>query len=164
MNKYHISIRILHWLVALIIFGMLIVGFTLEDTKLYSLHKSFGVVVLALFFLRFVSRILSKAPDFPVQIKKTERVLAKVGHFSLYALMFLMPISGWLMSNFSGRPVKLFGFRLFDLVGADKELAGFANQAHEILAYLLVIIVSLHVIGFLKHLIVDKLNLLKRIL
>lgn len=164
MPKYHIAIRILHWLMAAIIIGMLILGFLMDSSFLYGIHKSFGVTILLLFFVRIAARNITKTPALPEQIAKREKMLAKFGHYSLYALLLAMPISGWLMSNWGGHPVKLFGLDLFNLVEKNKPLGKIANEVHEILAYALIIMISLHVIGFLKHKIVDKVNLLPRIL
>lgn len=164
MQKYHISIRVIHWIMAALIIGMLGLGFFLEETKLYSLHKSIGVLILALIIIRLIARNVTKTPAMPVQIKPIEGKLAKLGHYSLYLLVLLMPISGWLMSNWSGRGVGFFGIAMPILVEKNKELAGLAYEAHEIIAYLLIFMISAHVAGYLKHLIVDKLNLLRRIL
>jgi len=164
MQKYHLSIRILHWLMATIIIAMLTLGFLMDSRFLYDIHKSFGVTILILFFVRIAARNLTRIPPLPEQIAKRERILAKLGHYSLYALFLLMPISGWLMSNWAGHPVKLFGLDLFNLVEENKSLGKLAYKAHETFAYALIIITSLHVLGFLKHKIVDKLNLLGRIL
>lgn len=164
MQKYHLSIRILHWLMAAIIITMIILGFTMNTPELYGVHKSLGVTILILFFVRVAARNIYKVPELPAQIAKRERVLAKLGHYSLYILFLAMPLSGWLMSNWAGHPVKLFGLELFNLVEMDKPLGKAAKEAHEILAYTLIFIISLHILGFLKHKIVDKVNLLNRIL
>lgn len=164
MLKYHFSIRVLHWLMALIIIAMLAIGFLMNTPQLYGVHKSFGVVILVLFFVRIIARNITKVPALPEKIAKRERNIAKLGHYAFYVLFLAMPISGWLMSNWAGHPVKLFGLELFYLVEENKPYGKIANQMHEIFAYILIIIISLHVLGFLKHKIVDKVNLLPRIL
>lgn len=164
MTKYHPSIRILHWLMAIIIIGMIALGLLMDTPWLYGIHKSFGVIVLTLFFVRVFARNLTKTPALPDEIVKKERLLAKISHYSLYILFLAMPVSGWLMSNWAGYPVKLFGLELFDVVEKNKELSKIANTVHEYLAYLLIFMISIHVLGFLKHKIVDKVNLLPRIL
>lgn len=164
MQKYHVSIRAIHWLMAALIIGMLGLGFFLEETKLYSLHKSIGVVILILILVRLLIRSATKTPPIPTEIKPTERRLAKLGHYSLYVLVLLMPVTGWLMSNWGGRGVGLFGIEMPVIVEKNKELAGLANEAHEYIAYILIFMISAHIAGYLKHKIVDKLNLLPRIL
>lgn len=164
MGKYHISIRVLHWLMALLVICTIALGFLMDSPNLYGIHKSIGVTLLILLSLRILSRLRTKSPEIPSEIKSVERRLAKLGHFALYSLLLLMPVSGWLMSNFAGYPVKLWGMATFTVVEKNKEFAGIANEVHEYLAYALIAMIVLHVVGFLKHLIVDKLNLLRRIL
>jgi cytochrome b561 len=128
---------ILHWLVALMIFGMLAVGFymaelpkdapkvamfDLFDLGLYTvqlpeavsprayyfnLHKSFGVMVLALVLVRIFWKLTHKAPPLPDSIPGWERKVATAAHHLLYVLMFLMPVSGLVMATFSKYGVKL---------------------------------------------------------
>ena len=164
MEKYHLSIRVLHWLVAACVIGMLILGFLMDSRDQYNLHKSIGVSILILMAIRIISRLSTKTPDFPEQIKNNEAILAKLGHFALYAFLIIMPLSGWLMSNFGGHAVKLFGLEVFTLVEKNKELGKLAREAHEIIAYILIFLISIHVLAALKHLIMDKVNLLKRIM
>lgn len=99
MGKYHISIRVLHWLMALLVIGTIALGFLMDSPNLYGIHKSIGVTLLILLSLRILSRLRTKSPEIPSEIESVERRLAKLGHFALYSLLLLMPVSGWLMSN-----------------------------------------------------------------
>ena len=164
MPKYHIAIRCLHWLMAICIIAMLVLGFFMSGNLGYNMHKALGISLIILIFIRVIVRLLTKAPEFPAEFKKRDAVLAKFGHFALYALMIIMPLSGWFMIDFGANPIKVFDVELFSLVDKNKDLRKIALQIHEILPYILIFMISLHVLAVLKHKIVDKVSLLKRIL
>ena len=164
MPKYHIAIRCLHWLMAICIIAMLVLGFFMSGNLAYNIHKTLGISLIFLIFIRIIVRLLTKAPAFPVGFKKRDIVLAKLGHFALYALMIIMPLSGWFMIDFGANPIKVFGTELFSLVDKNKDLRKIAYQIHETLPYILIFMISAHVLAVVKHKIVDKVNLLKRIL
>ena len=95
-----------HWIMALTIIAMLVVGFFMggvEDltTKLtlYGLHKSVGVTVLTLAVLRILWHIWSKKPPYVESLKPWEKAAAHFLHLCLYGAMIGMPLSGWLMSS-----------------------------------------------------------------
>lgn len=163
-DKYHISIRILHWFMALMILGMIGVGWYMEDLprenplkgQLVGLHKSFGALALILFFVRAALRLATKVPPLPETIPVIQRFLAHAGHKLLYLLMFIVPLSGYAMSNLYGYGVKMFGIEMPKLFPEDKELASFVREAHEILPYILLGVVVLHVGAVIQHRFFDK--------
>lgn len=167
--KYHISIRALHWITAIIIIGLIISGLTVNDWPkgirqyFYYFHKSFGMLILALVIMRLSCRIIFKAPKYPDKFSKLTVIMAKGGTYLLYALMIAMPTTGYLMSMGGGHGVSVFGFALPDLIGANKPLAKTAYGLHETFANLLIATIILHVSAVLKHYFIDKENLLKRI-
>jgi len=168
MQKYNLTQRILHWAMALIIIFLLIIGFLMQDFPgdikytYYGLHKSLGVLILIMFFIRGFARIKHGAPALPKKFAKWEVKLSHAVHHLLYLLMFLMPLSGWIMSNAKGHSVKLFMFKMPDLVEKNKVLGDFARDAHGYVAWLLIAILVLHFAGVVKHLVLDKENILKR--
>jgi len=94
----------------------------------------------------------SPAPALPAVLTAIEVKLVKVVKAALYVLMLLVPFSGYVMSNAGGYPVKFFGlFTMPALFEKSKALGGFAHEAHEILAYLLLAAVAVHVAGAVKH-------------
>ncbi|MEI7669123.1 MAG: cytochrome b [Pseudomonadota bacterium] len=169
-TKYHISIRTLHWLMAAVIICLIAVGLIMgeiprEDPMrgtMYSLHKSFGVFVFFLVILRVFFRFRYQVPALPNVIPEIERKLAKSGHYIFYFFMFAMPLSGYLTSNYFGFGVNFFGITLPKIVGIDKELGSFFAESHETLAYILILLIFLHIGGVIKHYIKDKTNLLTR--
>ena len=163
-EKYHISIRILHWLMALMIISLLIVGFYMKgiDKELFSrgifyhFHKSFGVVVLFLVAIRIFFRLIKSTPPLPEAIPDKIKKLAHRVHYLLYLLMFIMPLSGYLMSNFYGYRVRLFDVKMPYLVEKNVELGAFFAKTHQVLGFVFVFVITLHVLGVIKHRFFDE--------
>jgi len=90
---------------------------------------------------------------------------ARLNHWALYAILFAMPITGWLMSSASNIPVSWFGLvQLPDFVEPDRGLKETFEEVHESLAYVLYALAGLHVAAALKHQFVDKDGLIFRML
>ena len=164
-EKYHISIRILHWLMAIIIIALLAVGFYMTNglskeapyrMTIYNLHKSLGVTILTLIALRIFFRLSRPIPLLPDSMPKVIQKLAHSTHFLLYLLMILMPLSGYLMSNSYGFPVYLFGLKMPILVERNMDMAQFFAEAHGYLGFILVGVLVLHIAGVIKHRFFDK--------
>lgn len=171
-EKYSGAIRVLHWVMAILIIMMLTMGLVMGNIPrgdpnrlwVYNLHKSLGVTILALAFIRLLIRAKTKAPALPDAIPAIERTLAKLGHLGLYAFMFALPITGLVMSNGFGFAVSWFGVELPRLVSPNRDLGGLAAEAHEILAYTLIALVAMHVLAVIKHYVRERINLLKRMI
>ncbi len=129
----------------------------------YGLHKSFGVTIFGLVILRICIRLVSHTPGTPDTVRWYESMIEKLTHLGLYALMIALPISGYVMSVAKGHPVAWFGYLLPDFIGKHESIGHLFKEYHELLAYGIIGLISLHFIGFLKHYFVDKENLLKRI-
>lgn len=171
-SKYHIGIRILHWLVLAIMPPLVGIGFYMSDLEhsplrnvLFNLHKSLGVTILSLFIIRLIFRITTKHPAFPNEISKLEQIAAKLAHYAIYALVFIIAISGALASNYHGKAVNWFGIKLPMLINEENlELARTFGEIHENTAPILIILVVVHALAALKHLFKDNINLFKRII
>ena len=171
MEKYNPLAIIIHWLMALLIIFLLILGFSLDALKdhvddislYYNLHKSFGVLAFFLVSVRVLNRLLNKTPNLPTNFSKNEIWLAKVGHFSIYIFMFVMPISGYLMSSFASHPVSFFSIPLPSFE-SNIFLAKKFKEIHEISAFGISIILTFHVLISLKHSYIDipEKNIFKR--
>jgi len=164
VQGYNRIARAFHWSIAVLIIGLLVVGFYMEGMepapfkyKVYGWHKALGITVLVLAVLRIVWRQFSPRPQSLSHYKQWEKILSKTIHAVLYVAMIGMPLSGWVMSSAGGYPVSFFG--LFDvpsIVSKDKELSRLANELHGIFGYAIVGVVVLHIFGALKHHIIDK--------
>lgn len=162
--KYHTSIRILHWLMAVLILGMIAVGWYMselpkEDANrgtLYFFHKSFGVLILILVTLRLSLRFITKVPPLPFTLHPLVRKLANFGHIMLYIFMFAIPVSGIMMSNMFGHGIPFFGIDIPKIFSENKVIGGIAHDSHEIMAYSLLALVAIHVSAVIKHRFFDK--------
>ncbi len=169
MNSYKTSQKIMHWSMALMIIVLLPMGYYMQDlpgqlrSNAYGLHKSFGVLVIFLLVLRVHLRRKHGAPALPKKFKIWESWLSHAVHYIIYILMLIMPLSGWVMSNAKGYPVKLFGIKMPDIAPKNEALGELASISHTVIAILFIWVLLLHFAGVLKHLIFDKENIVKRI-
>ena len=127
----------------------------------FNLHKSVGLSLLMLIVLRMYWRFTHRPPAFLNSMKLWEKRLAKATHHSLYVLMFLIPLSGIIMSAGSKYGIKWFGIKVipgFD----DKAIRELFYEFHEIFGLLLLLILILHILGAVKHSVVDKDGTLRR--
>lgn len=171
-NRWGVGARTLHWLMALLIIGLGIVGLYMADLpnspqkiKIYALHKSFGLTVLALLLLRVAWRLADRRPD-ELPMPRWQAFAARAVHVLLYVLMLALPLSGWLYNSASGYPLQWFwSFNLPSLTGgADAALKGTAHAIHEYGFYVLVLALLAHVGGALKHHVIDRDDTLVRML
>lgn len=164
-EKYHISSKLFHWIMSILIIGMLVIGFYMVDFisdenqnkyTIYNLHKSFGLLIFFLAILRIINRIYHKPPKQPEGLSRIEVVISKSLHHSFYVLMILIPVSGYLMSNFYGFNVNFFSYEMPSLVVYNPEMGRLFSETHEFLAYSLIFLLILHVAGVIKHRFFDK--------
>ncbi|TAL63461.1 MAG: cytochrome b [Legionella sp.] len=169
LRNYSPLLRAFHWLIALTVIIMLIVGFLLDDVPdqykaiAYMIHKSIGLTILWLMILRFIAVHAIGKPPLPVTVKTWERILSRVVQYGFYVLLILMPLSGWIMSVAADRVPTYFGFFKVPIpgLGPDKSLAELMANAHYIIACVLIGMIVLHVSGALKHHFIDKDRVLK---
>jgi cytochrome b561 len=163
--------QLLHWLIVTLIIVQVTLASLADDAPpahelaLLARHKSFGLTILALAVLRLAWRWANPKPELPTTLKPYERVLARFTHAMLYVLLFVMPLSGWMMSSARGFPVSWFGlFQLPDLVPKSKPLYHAMLTTHGVLAGVLAAVVALHVAGALMHHFVKRDDVLRRML
>lgn len=168
-DSYGLVAKIFHWPMALIILGLILVGLYMssiapspEKLQMIYYHKSFGILILWLVGLRIIWRAFSTQPAAIENHRSWERLLAKLVHLFLYIAMIGMPLSGWLMSSAGEYPVPFFGLEMPDLVSKDPDLGKLMYNVHEVLAYMLIVVIGLHSLGALKHHFIDKDETLKR--
>jgi cytochrome b561 len=170
--KYTITAIVLHWLVALFIFVAFPLGLYMSDLglsplklKLYSYHKWLGVTILLLAIVRLAWRATHRPPPLPDTIPLWQQRAAGGMHHLLYALLLLIPFSGWLMSSAKGFTVVYLGlFPLPDLLAKDKELGILLTIVHQTLNYGLLLLVVLHIAAALKHHFIEHDATLRRML
>ena len=172
----------LHWLVALLMITNIALAWLVDilpDDRVrlaIDTHKSLGITVLGLAILRLLWRLAHKPPALPAGHAAWERRASHATHLLLYAMIFLMPLSGWLhdsaWKDAATHPMQLFGLLPWPRIGwvmhlepATKEIMHDAFGAlHTYAAYGLYALFALHVAGALKHQWLDKERALQRIL
>lgn len=172
-ERYDAAARLLHWLVA----GMIVLQYVLakmaeaadedgskfRELVLLANHKSVGLTILAVAAVRLGWRFFHKPPP-PLPMPQWQRMAAGFSHGAFYALMFIMPITGWLMSSAANISVSWFNlFQLPDFVGPDDALESLFESVHEILAKVLFVLALVHVGAALKHSVFDRDEALRRI-
>ncbi len=168
--RYTQTAVMLHWLVAVLIFGTFALGWFMVDLKIspdklryYSWHKWLGITVLGLAVLRLLWRSMHQPPALPATVSRWQRKASAAAHGLLYLLLFAIPLSGWAFSSASGYPVVYLGeLALPNWVPKDKFLAAQLKQVHEWLTTLLMMVVGLHIAAALKHQFIDRDGLLRR--
>ncbi len=171
-SHYTTTAKSLHWLMAVLFFGMLGLGFYMqglplspEKLKLYSWHKWIGVTVFLLALIRIAWRVTHQPPALPQSMPRLMQVAAHAGHHMLYMLMFLIPLSGWLMSSAKGFQTVWFGILpIPDLLQKNKELGDLLLIVHVSLNYLFIAVLVGHIGAALKHHFIDKDDILTRML
>jgi len=170
MMHYSPLFKFIHLICALAVFVIIPLGFYMKGVgdeelliTLFDSHKSLGVLILAIVIFRIYLRIKSVEPSSTASHTRLERVLSIITHRSLYALLLLMPLSGWLMSNAAGFAVPFFGlFELPDLVAKNDDAMAVYQSVHFFAAFTLIALIMLHAAGALKHHFIDKDTTLKR--
>lgn len=169
-EKYGLIARGFHWIIAVLILGLLPVGLFMggmENSPLkfeiYAMHKSFGLLVFFLGLLRLFWRwFVSPPPEHMENHAAWERTLSSAAHFWLYICIIGMPLSGWLLSSAGEFPVPFFGVQMPLLMAKNESLGNLFSDVHAVLAYTLLFTLALHAAGALKHHIIDKDETLQR--
>ena len=153
--------QLLHWAVAALILVMAYLGLTMGDLpngpdkiKTYALHKSIGITILALVALRVLWRVYAGTPHPVPGSPRWQERIAALTHAAIYALLFAIPISGWVLNSAAGFPLQWFGLiNLPHIVGESHDLHELAEEAHEIMFWVLALLVVAHAgAAFYHHL------------
>ncbi|MBI5969945.1 MAG: cytochrome b/b6 domain-containing protein [Deltaproteobacteria bacterium] len=171
-NGYTLTSIVLHWAIAGLIFsgaalGAYMVRLSISPAKLrfFSYHKWIGVTIFLVAVVRLLWRATHPAPELPPSLPRWERMAAKAGHLALYALIFMVPVSGWLTSSAHGFQTVYFGvLPLPDILEKNKELAGRLETVHFALNKTLLILAFMHAGAAFKHHFIDRDDVLKRML
>ncbi len=171
-RRYGAVAQGLHWLIAALIVVMFGLGWYMtglplgpDKIKIYNLHKSIGVLILGLAVLRLVWRLISRPPPLPAEMPDWERAAARTSHALLYLLLFAQPLIGIAHSGAANFPVVVFGsFTLPALVGPDEALKKLLGAAHFWTSWAILGLVCLHVAAALRHHLVVKDDVLRRML
>jgi cytochrome b561 len=160
--------RLLHWTMAAMILSMFCIGVTMVASLanyhwLISIHRPLGIAILVLVVVRFVNRKLSSLPPFPATMSRVERRVATASEYTMYSLMFVLPLVGWGMLSAARYPIVLFGsVHLPFILPHDAMLYAVLREAHTILAYFFFLTFIAHFGAVLFHTLIVRDGLLKR--
>jgi len=174
----------LHWVIAIMLIGMVFFGWEMEDLKhqllagenvtlaevqmAYNGHKSIGLIILGLSIFRLIWRLIHKAPGLPEGMAGWERMIAHATHFTFYAIMIGMPLGGLVAASASELPSFLFNNP--DLVipklpvPQTESFADMAGSVHGAGGWVILILACLHAAAAIKHQFIDKDGLLARMI
>ena len=162
---------VLHWSSALVILALLAIGWAMlrlfgaaARFDLYQLHKSLGVLALALFAARMAARAVTKAPP-PFPGPAWEMRAARLTHVTLYALTGVAILAGWLTASSAPLPIPTIVFGLFpwpDIAPRDPNVFAVASMAHAWAAYALAALIALHAGAAVKHALWDRDGVMRR--
>jgi cytochrome b561 len=164
--------KALHWIGAAVILILLAHGWwmthmTPRPDRLanYAWHSALGYDLLGLLVLRLVWRWVNRVPDLPADLRPWERAAAHVGHASLYVLMLIVSLTGWIGATTFRVPMTkdLLGVDVPAIVTVlDRSVRLWVEQSHMIVAYLLAALVVIHIIGAMRHHIFKRNDVLRR--
>ena len=173
MERYTRTAIVLHWLLALAILAQIAFGWYLQRvprktpdrTVFVNIHKSTGMLIGLLIAARLAWRLSHQPPPLPASMPAWERRAARANHVLLYACMIVMPLAGYVASNFSKFGVKFFnGITLPPWGVDDRGVYAFFNGLHVATSYLFVALIALHIAAAVKHAIAPRHGILRRML
>jgi len=176
-SKLSTNTLVLHWVVGIMMIGLLASGIYMEENELFSFypwHKSFGVLIATFVVLRVIWRIKNGWPSPVRNYTNIEKLLSKIVHYILIIGTVLMPVSGFIMSSMGGHGVDFFGMELIarnpdpanpqEVIALNGTFAGMGHSIHKFAGITIIVAVILHIAGALKHHIIDKDATLRRML
>ncbi len=165
---HHPTRRALHWIVAALVIATLPLGvvFTDFDNKpwteatfgagsfdaLFDLHKSIGLLVLALMLARLWAWRRWASPPYATPLPPQAEKAARLSHAAFYALLIGAALLGWAGVSAYPAPLPVFGlFEAPKIVAPDRALSGRLLGAHALFTFVLAGLVAVHVGAALWH-------------
>ncbi|WP_428681885.1 cytochrome b [Sphingopyxis sp.] len=159
----------LHWLIGLAVIVNIGLAMLTEDMPreahrtAMDIHKGLGMAILALTLLRILWRLVHRAPPLPPETPGWEKWASRIVHFLFYALLILLPLSGWVWMSAADRPIDFFGlFTIPSIVAPDKLLSDTMHERHEVLGLTMLTLVAIHLLVVAKHQFIDRNRQLSR--
>ena len=171
-SGYTGTAKALHWLIVLLLIAQFIFAWTMPHigrntpvTTLISLHFTFGIIILAVAIVRLAWRLTHREPPPEDGLPPWQNLSAHIVHWLLYALLFVIPILGWINASWRGMPIVMFGLELPQLITTRAAGWGWTGDVHGLMSnYLMLALVGLHVVAALYHHYVLHDGVLKRML
>ncbi|MGB7431448.1 MAG: cytochrome b [Ahrensia sp.] len=153
-SKYSAPARLIHWVMAILVLGMLPVGGLMVQSglnrdlqnALFIAHKNIGVLLLILIVVRLLYRWRNPPRLKPVELPLLQRTAAQFSHISLYVLLLIMPLAGYVRVRAGGFPIEaLDALGIGTLVPRSDALAAFAKATHYYGSYAIGALVVMHI-------------------
>ena len=165
MERYVLSARILHWVMAAGFVFMWACGYAMtslvpDDSALqeflFGLHISTGVTLVMLLLVRIAVRLANSPPALPETLARWEKIGSHIGHLGLYLLPAAVILMGWAETDFGGHGVEWFGLSMPKVFPTMETLAGVNLETttatlHKWLAYTMLALAVVHVAAVIKH-------------
>jgi len=169
---YNATAKWLHWLIVVLLVAQFAVAWTMphmrRDTQpgtLINLHFSIGMMILLVAVVRLAWRLIHGEPEPAASLPPWQRQTARVVNWALYALLFFVPVLGWINASWRGFPVIMFGLELPRLIETRATGWGWTGDVHGLLAnYLMLALVGLHVAAGVYHYFIRRDGVLQRML
>ena len=164
--------KLLHWLIAFLIIGMLFLGYFMFDIpdkslrgQVIGVHKLTGLSILILMILRVTWALTHPKPlALSGGGPFWQRIVERTVHYSLYAILIVMPVTGWLMSVAFGHAPKLYSLTFALPIEQSKAVGEYWEGLHKTLAIVIIALISLHILAAFYHYFVKKDQVLQRML
>lgn len=164
----------LHWLIAIVIIGMICLGLYISKNEAYYLmptHKSIGILIFVFVVWRLLLRLFKGFPEAMGKPSAFQQLLARLVHWVLLLGSVLFPLSGMVMSAMGGRGLQVFGAEIFPMnmvngrpAAINNDIAEMASNVHEMLVPVMIGAIALHIIGVIYHQFIVKDGTLARML
>jgi len=162
-DRFALPARLLHWLMAVLILAMLLIGAGMVSTTtarypaLLAWHRPLGLAILVLALVRLAVRLTHRPLPLPADLPAIQVAAAKGSHILLYALMIAMPLIGWAMQSAGGYPIVLWkGVALFPILPHAVQLYGWLRLLHGLLAYAFFLLILGHLGAALFHALIRR--------
>jgi cytochrome b561 len=156
---YTVTARVLHWLTAALVLIQVPLGIVIANEwggerqeSLYDLHKSIGAVILPLVIVRLINRLIYPPLPLPADIPANLQLTAHATHWTLYALLIVQCLLGWIATSAYPAPLPVFG--LFELPKIWRKDQAFSEQlfvVHRWMGIAIGVVAALHIGTVLYH-------------
>ncbi len=163
----------LHWLIFVLVLGLIVAGFTMKNLadsplkfKLYDLHESTGLTVLALMVIRVWWASINIGVALPANTLASERWAARTVQCLMCLGLFVMPLSGWIMSTAAGFAPNVWNLGVLPapFITKNEGLSHFLSSVHDITAWAMIALVVIHTLAAMKHYYFNKDNVMQSML
>ncbi|HKM63706.1 MAG TPA: cytochrome b [Acidisphaera sp.] len=167
-RRYSEGAMVFHWITAVLMFATLPIAWAMVSMPRddparpvwFMIHKSIGITIFAVVLLRILWRALVRPPALAGRLPAWEAWTARVNHVLLYAILIVMPVSGYI----GGRAPMFFGLFQLPVVTEDKAFAHAAMTVHLVTQWVVYLVIALHLLGVVWHVAIRRDGTLERML